>query len=231
MSIYLSASSIDDFLKCSQKVEYRIKKPFPEVVSKEMLIGKIMHSIFELAWQTKEEAISMLDAEVKANKLSRADHTNMSFMIDMFFLNIQPRLFKEDLVEYKFKIPVYDDIFLVGKIDRISNGTIFDWKTGLVSKNLGSNIQCIVYDFAYKALFSKEPSGVCMVSLKEGALYPYRKNEYIYRELFTKVIPRMIKVVKSEQYEKTGMFTHGCFRCQYKEGCLGSNKVKTDELE
>jgi hypothetical protein len=230
MSIYLSASSIKDFISCSKKVEYRYKKPFPEVVSKAMLLGKIAHYIFEAGWKDRDLANSILVEQADKHKLLKADRTTLSFYIDMFFLNFQPALRDDDLIEHQFKIPLHDDVYLVGKIDRISNGNVYDWKTGSrVSKSLSNDIQCIVYDFAYRSLFNKTASGVCLGILAKGQLVPFVRDELYYREVFSNIIPRMIKTIKADNFERTGMFNHSCYWCQYKEGCLGNRKVFTGD--
>lgn len=228
MSIYISASSIKEFIQCPQKVLYRITKPFPVLESKEMVIGKAVHSIFEKGWTDREKALEVMKQEIDRYKLGKADATNLSFYVDLFFLNFRHMLHEDDQIEYSFKIPIQDNVFLVGKMDRISRGNIFDWKSGgKLPKSISNDVQCMIYDFAYRAIFNKEPSSVCLVGLGEGRLVPFTKNEVFYRELFTSIIPRMIKTIKSESYERLGMFNHGCFRCQYKQGCLG--KVEVDE--
>ena len=230
MSIYLSASSIKDFISCSKKVEYRYKKPFPEVVSKGMLLGKITHYILETGWQDRDLANKILDGQASKHKLLKADRTNLSFYIDMFFLNFQPYLKDTDMIEHKFKIPLHDDVFLVGTMDRISNGNIYDWKTtSRVSKSVSNDIQCIVYDFAYRSLFNKTASGMCIGWLPKGQLIPFVRDELYYREVSSNIIPRMIKTIKADNFERTGMFNHSCFWCQYREGCLGNRKIFTGD--
>lgn len=226
MSIYLSASSITDFVRCSKKVEYRFKKPFPELISKGMLLGKIAHYVLETGWKDKDTANAILAEQVKKHRIQQADINSLSFYVDMFFLNFRDFLKDDDMIEHQFKIPLYDDVFLVGKMDRISNGTVFDWKTtSKVSKSLSNDIQCIVYDFAYRSLFDKTASGVCIGWLPKGQLIPFVRDELYYREVFSNIVPRMIKTIRSDNFEKTGMFNHSCFWCQYKKGCLGDRKI------
>ena len=100
-----------------------------------------------------------------------------------------------------------------------------DWKSGRVAKNLEGDVQSIIYDYAFTKLFGRPPVSLCIASLQQGQLIPYTKNELFTKELFNAIIPKMIKTIKSDDYEKLGLFTHGCFRCQYKIGCLGDNYV------
>ena len=114
-------------------------------------------------------------------------------------------------------------------MDRISNGNVYDWKTGgKLPKSLSNNVQCIIYDFAYRSIFNKSASSVCLASLADGRLVPFVRNELFYREVFERIIPRMIKTLRSDSFERTGMFNHSCFRCQFKQGCLGDVNVVDD---
>jgi hypothetical protein len=229
MTVYLSASSINDFIKCPQKVLYRIKKTVPEVKSKEMIIGLIAHSAIEHGWKDKERALSIIDSEVKKNKLSKSDRTNLSFMMDIFFLNFRDKLGDKDLIEYNFKISLYDDVFIVGKMDRISGGNLYDWKSGSkLPSRLGNDVQCIIYEWAYEKIFSAKPKSICLAGLATGELIPYQKDKLFYSEVFDRIIPRMIRTVRHNEYERLGMFNHSCFRCPYKAGCLEGDEYVLD---
>jgi CRISPR/Cas system-associated exonuclease Cas4 (RecB family) len=107
MNVYLSASSIKDFMACPQKVLYRIKKPFPEVKNKEMIIGNIAHSAIEKGWHDKKAAYRVVHDLALEEGLSKADVTQLEFCIDIFFLNFSHLVGKGDLIEYRFKIPLY----------------------------------------------------------------------------------------------------------------------------
>lgn len=225
MPIYLSASSIADFIKCPQKVLYRVKKTVQEEKSKDMTIGIIAHYAIEKGWTHREKAYAIVAQEVKKEGLKKSDQTNLEFMMDIFFLNFQERLAPTDLIEHRFKIPLYDDVYIVGKMDRVSGGNLYDWKTSskLPSK-LGNDVQCIVYDWAYTKLFDKKPNSICVAGLSTGELVPYKADQFYTNELFNRVIPRMIKTVRHDEYERLGLFNHSCFRCPWKTGCLGGDK-------
>lgn len=229
MSVYLSASSIADFIRCSQKVYYRIYKPFPEIPSKEMLLGRVVHEAIEKGWQDRNVAYDIISKGARKFGFGKADLTNMGFYVDMFFLNFLPRLSDDDKIEYMFKVKLHDDVFIVGKMDRISNGNVYDWKTtSKLSKNLGNDVQCMIYDFAYQSLFKEKPASICLGWLREGQLLPYVENTAYREEVFDRIIPRMIKTIKSNSYEKLGIFNHSCFKCQWRQGCLSTGV--NDEL-
>lgn len=231
MSIYLSASSIADFIKCSQKVLYRRTKPFPEVRSKEMIIGTIAHRALEKGWKSKDRAYSIVHSEAKAEGLLKSDVVNLEFQMDMFFYNFKHLVKEDDLIEYNFKVALYDDVFIVGKMDRISMGNVIDWKTGRVATKLSNDIQCIIYSWSYNKIFENNPKSICVASLAKGELIPYVEDTMYVKEVFERIIPRMIKTIKTESYERLGMFNHSCFRCPFKVGCLGREGVETYELD
>lgn len=222
MSIYLSASSIKDFIRCSQKVKYRFSKEVTEIPSTEMTIGKIVHSIIEKAWNNPSIARQMIEDGIIDNNLSEEAYQRIDKYVEIFFSKFQYLLKDQDPVELNFKIPIFDGIFLVGKIDRIVNsGTIVDWKTGTIrSKKLSNDPQCMIYSFAYNKLYGAPPDNVYLASLSTGELIPYVENQAYVNELFRNIIPKMIKTVKDQSYEKSGMFNGSCFRCPYRVGCL-----------
>lgn len=220
MPVYLSASSISDFIKCPQKVMYRLKKTVPIVRSKEMIMGEIAHEAIEKGWKDRDRAYQILHSSGKREQLGKTDIYTMEFWIDLFFLNFQPMLTEDDLIEYNFKLPLYDDVFIVGKMDRITKGSVLDWKSGQTATNLSYDIQCIIYDWAYRKQFERSAKSICIASLKKGELIPYVRQDLFVDELFSKIIPRMIRTIRNETYERLGMYNHSCFKCPYKVGCL-----------
>lgn len=199
---------------------YRIKKTVPTVESREMGMGSVVHLAIEKGWEDRDAAYKILHKEGKARGLAKADIYSMEFLIDIFFLNFQPKLEKNDLIEHNFKLPLYDDVFIVGKMDRVSNGNVYDWKTGQTATNLAYDVQCIIYDWAFKKQFERSAKSICIASLKKGELIPYYKDDLYVDEIFNKIIPRMIRTIKNESYERLGLFNHSCFRCPFKTGCL-----------
>lgn len=224
MPVYLSASSIADFIDCPQKVLYRITKPFPEVKSVAMIKGTIAHYALEKGWNDRDRALHLVRQECKNEGLSKKDLTDLEFMVDIFFLNFRHLVKDTDLIEHNFKIPLHDDVFIVGKMDRISEGNLYDWKTGSkIPSRLSNNVQCIIYDWAFKKIFDREAKSINIASLAKGELVPYIKDDFYIKEVFNNIIPRMIRTIKNQSYERLGMFNHSCFMCPYKIGCLERN--------
>lgn len=227
MKVYISASSLSDFISCSQKVFYRINKPFKEIPSREMKLGIAVHKAIELGWNDKKLAEKTVEEQCKKLGLSKTDFDISKTMINNFFSLFRDLLKEEDLVEQNFKLSLYDDVYLVGKMDRISGGSVFDWKTGKLPRSIDNSTQCMVYEFAYNKLYNKSPTNIFMASLIEGRLVKYNRNDFYVTEIFEKIIPRMVKTIRENSYERVGMFNHSCFRCQFKQGCLGG----IDELD
>jgi CRISPR/Cas system-associated exonuclease Cas4 (RecB family) len=228
MPVYLSASSISDFIKCPQKVLYRLKKTVPEIPNKDMITGKIIHFALEKGWDNRERANSIIEQECEREKLKKYDETRLKFMVDMFFLNFKHLVAESDFIEYRFKIPLYDDVFIVGKMDRISKGYVYDWKSGRVATKLYNDVQCIIYEWAFQKLFQKDPNGVRVAALSTGELLYYNRDNLYVKEIFENIIPRMIRTVRHDSYERLGLFNHSCFRCPYKLGCLGGAENELD---
>ena len=193
MPIYLSASSINDFIRCPQKVLYRIEKTVKEIPNRDMIKGVVMHTVLEKEWRNRDSAVELLQSESKKSKLTRTEHNHLGFMLDMFFLNFRRTLKESDLVEYRFKLPLHSDVFIVGKMDRISEKSIIDWKTSSrISSRLGNDPQCIIYEWAYNKIYGENPASVLVASLSTGQWIPLMWVERATSELFVNIIRRMI---------------------------------------
>jgi hypothetical protein len=185
-----------------------------------MIRGDIAHYALEKGWKDRQRAIEIVRQEGKRQELAKKDITDLEFFMDVFFLNYRGLLGDKDLIEYMFKVPLYDDVFIVGKMDRISSGVLYDWKTGKVPARLSNDVQCIIYDWAFKKLFDREASAIYVAPLAKGELVQYVKDDFYTKEIFNNIIPRMIKTIKNQSYERLGMFNHSCFMCPFKVGCL-----------
>lgn len=228
MSIYLSASSIADFIKCPQKVKFRLDKSV-QVASKEMQRGTLMHEVFEKHWDSSTKAFEAMHIGAEKLGFDGSDINRMQGQLNYFFETFGSNLSYTDLIEYHFKIPLHDGVFIVGKIDRIHEGNIYDWKTGRVATRLSSDVQCIIYEYAYQSLFKRDPVSVNLVDLALPGVISYNRSQIYVDELFDNIIPRMIKTIKNEGYEKLGLFNHSCFRCPYRQVCLW--KGEENELD
>lgn len=222
MSTFISASMLNDYLLCSNKVFYRIFVKGISVPTEYMLIGTVVHKAIESFWNDKNKAILQSKNHAKQLNLAQKNINYIEHCIQTYFDNFEKFMTDKDEIEKNFKIKLYDDVHLVGKIDRISNGVIYDWKTSTKppTKLLG-DVQFIVYNYAYNLLYGKPPVASFLASLSTGNLVPYEHSDTHSVELFENVIPSLVRDIKNKSFRKEGIFKKGtCRFCSYKEDCL-----------
>lgn len=223
MSIFISASMIDDYLSCSRKPYYRINKPDVKVDNREMTLGNITHKTIELHWSNEDKARdyanTQLDILLPSDKSAKL---SMEGFMDNFFQHFVAYVTPKDSIEKNFKIPFQGDSFIVGKMDRITpDSVIFDWKT---TKNpptdISKNVQFTLYNWAYKNVFGKSPSGVYYAALVNGKLLRYKHDDFIENLLINEIIPEVIQNIKNKKFKPDGIFKRSCYRCPYSLVCL-----------
>ena len=227
MSLYLSASSIKDYLLCTKKFYYRGSKQFEFVENPSMQLGSIVHEIIEKYWdKSLEYLLTTLSNECFDKNLSEemiekgaTSLTNFYNSKDLWGLT------KDDKIEYGFKLPMSADVFLVGKMDRITtNGILLDWKTeSSPPESIDLVPQFIIYDYAYKRLFDRNAT-IYSVGIYTGTQVMYKRNNVAYNEMIQSIIPNMVENIKANRFSREGMFNSKCYRCLYKNVCLGDLK-------
>lgn len=221
MAIHVSASALSDYISCETKLYYRIEKPVPPVVTKEMMMGTISHKVLEKQWLDINKATALAKELCKKEEFDYASEHSVIHFVNTFFDSFQGYITKDDMIEHRFKVKLYDDVYLVGVFDRISNGNVFDWKTSAnPPKRLDNNVQFIIYDLAYSMLFGKKPVGLYLAALKNGELIKYQENKLYSTELIERIIPDYVSKIRKGDYLKTGIFNGACYRCPFKEDCL-----------
>lgn len=223
--IFVSASSLKDYMKCSQMAYYRIFEPELKVPNREMIIGDIVHKVIEKAWQSIDVALNLGVTLATQSNLTAVDKQAIEHYIHVFFDYFSPLVTKEDKVEkfFKIKLPVTEiDVFLVGKFDRISRNLIFDWKTGSkVPRTISNDPQFIVYNLAYQLLYKQQPESIYFASLNTGGMVRYTESQEHTDTLISYIIPRYIDDVRKKNFIKHGLFNGACYRCPFKTPCLG----------
>ena len=226
--IFVSASALKDYLSCSQKVHYRIFEPELKISNREMIIGDITHRVIEKAWQNLDVALGLGKSLCEKQNIDAVGKQSVEHFIHTFFEKFAPLLRKDDKIEKFFKIKLYDDAFLVGKLDRVcgDGGLIFDWKTNSnPPKSIDNDPQFILYHHAFSVTYGKKPEGVYFASLKEGKLIRYTESKEHTDTLINHIIPEFIETVRKKSFIKTGLFTGACYRCPFKIPCLGEKNV------
>lgn len=229
MSINISASLISDFLSCNRKVDFRINSPESSISSKESFIGIAVHSTIEKHWNDAAHGIPYLNTYLDISaELTEEDRKYANVCADNFYQRMAQFLTEDDSIEKFFKIKISNDVYVVGKIDRICNGVIYDWKTKrLPPKKLFDDPQFMIYEWAYEKLYGKKPIYSVYGALATGEFIVHKQTEFGRQELFESVIPSIVDSIRRNEFPRTGYFTRSCFRCQYKDACLkaGTNVV------
>jgi len=222
MTINVSASSLSDFVACSQRVYYRIFEAGEAIPSREMLMGSITHKVLEKHWNSLE------DAQVAVVKLSSGSGLDLvaiesiHHFVNTYFDKFRMMVTDDDKIEKRFKVKLYDDVYLVGVFDRVTRGTVIDWKTNASPpKRLENNIQFILYDMAYTLLYNKKAEGLYLASLKDGSLVRYKESKLHSEEVVKNIIPQFVETVRKKTFVKSGLFNGSCYRCPFKADCIG----------
>lgn len=227
MTINVSASALKDFLSCSRKVHYRIFEPGVSIPTREMLMGSITHKVLEKAWDDKTRAVGMIDTLCRKESIDEIGRNSVLHFVHTYFDKFSPLVTKDDKIEKRFKVKLWDDVYLVGVFDRISRGLVIDWKTDAnPPKKIDNHVQFIIYNIAYEMVYEQEPVGIYLAALKDGSLVKYRES-LLYKEvILNELIPDYVEVVRKRNFVREGIFNGACFRCPYKEPCLdGDNDV------
>lgn len=223
--IYLSASSINNYLSCSMKHFLRVNFKGDEENTFPLRFGSLIHDVIEKEWKDYEKALKLAENLMKEYNISAQNRGKIELHLSNFFSSFNYYLSDDDKVEEEFRIKLQDDVVLLGRLDRVTpEGLVFDWKTSnSVPRTLTDSTQFIIYNYAFKKMYGKEPTGVFFASLKTGQLVKYNKDEFIEKSLFDDLIPTIINDIKSERYTRDGLFNYfsACKYCTYKEFCLG----------
>jgi len=221
MSIYISASSISDYLKCEKVVDFRINAPERGVQNENMLIGSMVHNIIEKYWNDEKKGTEELTLQLNALNFGKQLNNKALTSIGNFYTNYAS-LFKEtDLVEHRFKIKLHDDVYLVGKMDRISDDMVYDWKTAFKPPTeLTTDPQFIIYYTAFVKLFEKQPTSVFGVYLMHNKIIPYVPDKYYIDLLYNGIMPRMISDIRNKALPKSGRFKGICDKCIFNKHCF-----------
>lgn len=225
MAIHVSASALKDFVACEQKVYYRIFEAGVSIPSKEMLMGTITHKVLEKEWNDLDKAIKLIDTLCNKYKMDIMATTSIEHFVYTYFERFKLMVTGNDKIEQRFKVKLYDDVYLVGVFDRISRGLVIDWKTNAnPPKKIDGDIQFILYDLAYRLMYNKPSEGVYLAALKDGSLVRYNESINHSEVLINQLIPDFVKTIRSKNFTKTGLFNGSCYRCPYKIDCLGGDK-------
>lgn len=218
--IYLSASSIKDFISCERKYWYRRFASGERVSSIAADTGTVVHKIIEKYWDNRpkgESALASWDGDF--------DYVRASQALEIFYRKFAPHLSKEDVIEKNFTVKWARGIKLIGMMDRITpTGVIYDWKTNKsLPRDLSNDPQFILYHYAYEKLYKRPPASVYFASLEYGRLIKFKHNKVLEDILVKEIIPDMLQHIKDDNYNPTGLYRYStCKNCFFKEHCQES---------
>lgn len=222
--IYLSATSINNYLSCSMRHFLRVNFKDKEKQTPPLRLGSLVHKVIEISWNNKEEALLLAEKKQEEYQLNRANLEKAKEHISTFYNYFFQYLSEKDEIEKEFKFKLKSDVILLGKLDRITpQGLVFDWKTSnSVPKSLTNSVQFIIYNYAYRKLYGKEPTSLFFASLKTGQLIKYKYDKSVGQELFKNVIPKMLSDIRDKRFSREGMLSYysQCTNCTFKEFCL-----------
>lgn len=215
--IYLSASSIRDFLKCSKMYYYRTQHAEESFDSEGANIGKIVHSALEIHWNEEDAAYHFATDKIAEQEISsKASSKIFSCLQNFYKLSGDLGLTENDKIEYYFKEKMPDDYTLVGKMDRLIAGRnmVIDWKTGRTKNYLSNDVQFIIYYMVYHKIFGEFPL-VMQVDLNNSVISTFQPTKLYINTLFNSVIPMILERIRRQQLYKEGYFNGACYGCSF----------------
>lgn len=226
MGIFVSASALKDFIKCEEMANYRLfARGEPPPPSREQKLGIITHRILQKSWDNKAAAMKMRDTLCKKENIDAVGVQSITHFISIYFETFRFLINEKDEIEKRFKIKLYDDVYLVGVFDRVGK-IVIDWKTDAnPPRKIDNNVQFILYDLAYKKLYNKPAQGVYLAALKDGSFIKYNENKLFVNILMDEVVPKFVETVRNKSFVRNGVYNGSCYRCPYKQPCLGVKDV------
>lgn len=220
MEIRLSASYIQDYLDCPAKAYFRRYHSKDVEDSPDLNVGTIVHDVAE-RHKTLESGLKYAESQYLGYNLTGKYVEKAEKCIRNFFSpDFQALITPEDKIENQFKIPLGNDVYLIGMIDRIlPYGRLIDWKTNARSFSR-HNIQSIIYTWAYRKLYKREPVDFVFAFLNPGDISVLKPDPRLEKVLFSEIIPHIINTIKRlGTYPRTGEYNGSCYMCGYKSLC------------
>lgn len=217
--IKLSASSINDYLKCSKMFEFRYYSGEEGFTTEEQAIGSFVHKVIENNIDFKIDDPMVASLMVEYN----IQDTDKALLYLGNFIEMRPLLTVRDTdkTEFYFREKINKELQISGKMDRVNteDNVVYDWKASTSKKKyLSNDVQLIIYYQMYKRIFGKQPS-VFIVNIPNKELRPFFPVKKYIDALFDDIIPKIVREVKAKQFYKTGYFTSSCFKCPYLSLC------------
>lgn len=207
-------------------VFYYQNQPGESIPTNAMAIGTSVHTVLEKSWRNSKEAVAELEVQLLKNNVKIGKEKAYKSIAN-FFKMFNELVEEGDVIEQYFKIPIGNDVFLTGRIDRISRGIVIDWKTGdSEPEDIKRDAQCLMYYLAYRKLYKKEPAGVYLVFLAKNKILSFIPEPAYVNEFENHTIPFVINGIKSGQFPRNGLFGYRvCQNCPYQNICFEDLEV------
>jgi len=218
--LFLSVSAIKDYLVCPKIYWYRVHKKSTFVPDEYITRGNVVHKAIEV-YNNFEDAMKF----VKTSYPYSTPPGEIQTMLYNYYTDIEPQLPDKRDVERTFKLVWSDDVYLVGKIDRITPTSIYDWKTAIKPPDAYElqDMQFYIYWWAYRHIFKREPS-VFYGHLYSGKLLPIDINEEMWYNI-ERLVNEIIGRLTDENSFYPRLFGYRCKRCFYKGVCLSDYEL------
>lgn len=221
--IYLSASSIKDFIDCPLRLKFRSEVETRDLNSG-LIVGTRVHHLIEKYWN-HPDFLNVTKKEIL--DLNQEEQLKAGICLYSFNRNYLSLLSEKDRVELEFKLPLSKNVSIVGKMDRIlPNGVVIDWKTNTKAPNkVDNDVQFIIYYWAYTQLYNTPPAQVLNINLFQDKITSFYKTES-YDFLFNEIIPYILKCIKDKKYPHLGYYNGSCYNCQFKSYCHSGGQIE-----
>lgn len=198
-------------------------------VNKHVVFGGIVHKAIEkfteagpaVNWAWDEWDKEMSGPYIKRKRPPK----DFNRMLGNYFLTIAPKIQgkKMNKIEHFFRLPWEhwngdEEVQILGKIDRISDEDVYDWKTGTrrPAYNQLQDIQFYFYEWAYEKEFGQRPTNIYYGLLQTAELIKVEMKD----ELRSNLITLTNYVLDNLNREKCRNIGYQCGSCFYKDTCF-----------
>jgi hypothetical protein len=202
-----------------------------------MAVGSTVHHALETSWD-KSYGVALKSAltYMQKNNISFDDSfyaDKVSTSIKNYFNNYKFLLTKNDEIEKKFRIKYNNNVYFVGRIDRIvkkpdGNNMLVDWKTSQHDPfSIDNDPQFLFYKYAYEILYGRKPSKVLYINVYTNRMLSITNDNESYPKLFNVTIPEILSRIKRSDFRLEGLKKrNACKYCSFREQCMSDRGVK-----
>ena len=224
----LSATSIGDALECFQRLYYRTNHPEAAKVSGHVIYGSIVHEAIEqfdnpddaIEWSKQEWKVRSPSGDYMPDRKPKKPPKSFKKMFGNYYNVMEPQIDGGEK-EVFFRLPwkgAGEEIEILGKMDRVTDTAVYDWKTGArkPTKYQLHNLQFYLYAWAFEKLHDRPPENVYYGYLNGGDLI----NINLKPELMANLERMVNYVIVNMDLEPIRVVGYQCASCFYKDICF-----------